>query len=163
MPLIAPKLQFEIQPHSGIGPFLLGESITVVRERLASLGFPVKFHENGLDYYFDASVQVEYDDDQTISFIGVSFDDRYDLRYFGLNVFDTPASELFDYIASIDKSGEHQFTTIQYCFPSQIITLWSADTQYDRLQNEKRVVWAQVGIGNLAYVKAIKEIRSRHA
>ena len=43
----------------------------------------------------------------------------------------------------------------------QIMTLWQADTQYDYLGSESRLVWAQVGLGNERYLASISKILRR--
>ncbi len=75
-----------------------------------------------------------------------------------MDVFSLEASELFSLVTAADGSGPHEFTASEYLFPGQIITLWDADEQYDRRGGETRPVWAQVGIGNPAYVEALSLI-----
>lgn len=103
------------------------------------------------------------DDAGCAQFIGISSYPVCSVTYFGKNAFDTPAQELFDLIAARDDSGEHRFNDSKYVFPNQIVTLWDADEQYDRLGNRSRLIWAQIGVGNRTYLAAIGEIENRGA
>jgi hypothetical protein len=64
-------------------------------------------------------------------------------------------------MATSDDSGSHEFDRYEYRFPNQILTLWDADEQYDHQGGEGREVWAQVGIGNHAYMAAIDAIKNK--
>ncbi|GGY36700.1 hypothetical protein [Pseudoduganella albidiflava] len=141
--------QFEFRPHHGWGPVALGASREEVREAMHAAGFPLRSVRRELDYYCTNSIQVEYTEGRA-SFIGVSYSAEYDACYRGRHVFDMPAKELFKLIAS-GEEAPHRFDISSYFFPDQVMTLWDADRQYDRIGGEKRVVWAQVGIGNADY------------
>jgi len=113
-----------------------------------------------MDFFCDASVQVEYEEDDTASFIGVSFHSSFICTYRGMNVFDTPADALFSLMASFEGDGtEHAYNYSEYVFPKQILTLYDADSQYDRLGGEVRPIWAQVGIGDARYLTAVAKYR----
>lgn len=152
---------FPITPHVGIGPILLGASRSAVRAALADIGFPFESSRGSLDYFANASIQVEFGSDERADFIGVACDRAYRLSYYGTDVFDTVADRVFALIATRDNS-EHQFDPSGFVFPNQIITLWEADEQYDRLGNCKRPIWAQVGIGNHRYFESIQAIETRN-
>ncbi len=145
----------DISPHQGIGPVCLGDARAVARDALAAIGFPLESSNGPTDYFCQAAIQTECDEHGRIWFIGLSQSERYLARYQGVDVFVLEASDLFARIASADDSGAHAFTASEYLFPGQIITLWGADEQYDRQGNETRPVWAQVGVGNPAYVEAV--------
>jgi hypothetical protein len=102
---------------------------------------------------------VEFDGDHSAQFIGIACHPAYRLSYRGVNVFDVPANELFALIASFDGSGSHEFNANEYEFPNQIVTLWEADEQYDRLGGEQRPMWGQVGLGNQRYLEAIRKFK----
>lgn len=139
--------KFQIEPHLGIGPIQLGVSRTALQVTLASIGFPLERTHGRLDYFCEAAIQVEYDEQWRSKFIGVSCHQAYSVFYSGVNVFDKPAADLFALIAGQDGSGSHIFCSNGYTFPNQMLTLWDADSQYDRLGGELRIIWAQVGIG----------------
>jgi hypothetical protein len=147
---------FEIEPHAGIGPVRLGTYRSAVHETLSSIGFPLENTHGTIDYFCEAAIQVEFDDQQRAHFTGFSCHRAYSVFYSGVNVFDTPAQDLFALIAERDGSGAHTFRDTDYYFPNQIMTLWDADSQYDRLGGEQRVVWAQVGLGSSGYRDAIR-------
>jgi len=123
---------------------------------MAATGFPLESSQGKSDYF--NSIQVEYFGGLA-NFIGVSFSRDFHARYRGVNVFDVQAKTLFDTIAAGEASGPHIFNEYEHIFPDQIMALWDADSQYDRLGAESRVVWAQVGIGNSTYLKLIAEVR----
>ncbi len=97
-------------------------------------------------------------------FIGVSANlERYRLLFAGVDVFDEEAGIVFDLIAKHDGGGKHAFdaaSASSYVFPNQVVTLYDADTQYDRVRRRSgltplRRIWAQVGIGTKSYHEAI--------
>jgi hypothetical protein len=155
--------QFEITPHIGIGPIHLGATRETIRAALTSLGFALKSSRGSIDYFASAAIQVEYGGDDHADFIGVSCHRDYSLIYYGTNVFDTVADQIFALMSDRDNSGSHVFDRSGFVFPNQIVTLWEADEQYDRLGGEQRPIWAQVGLGNQRYLDAIRKIRSQSA
>ena len=149
--------KFEIVPGKGIGPILLGNSKEEVRKALSLHGFKLESSSDTMDYFCNSGIQVEYEKDGTASFIGTASEHRVNIYYNGVNVFDTPAEELFMLIA---KNEEHQcsYDSYEYVFPKQIVTLWDADEQYDSYQNESRLIWGQVGLGSQTYIDAVDKI-----
>lgn len=138
---------FEIIPHVGIGPIKLGMSRDEVLKALGKETFSSK--SNNSDYYFDNSIQIEFLNDQA-DFIGVASNDECTITYKGQNVFDINAKELFARINTYEDTN-HDFNAFEYVFPTQIITLWEADTQYDIKEPFDREIWGQVGIGTKLY------------
>lgn len=155
--------ELKIIPHVGIGPILLDDSRENVRSALATIGFDLESSRERVDYFAEAAIQVEYGADDCADFIGVACQHDYSVTYFGTNVFDMVAEDVFALIAARDASGEHAYDQSGFVFPNQIVTLWEADEQYDRLGGEERLIWGQVGLGNKRYLDAINAIRSRHA
>jgi hypothetical protein len=146
--------------HDSIGPIKLGATRIELRRILDSHDFHLESTKKTMDYFCDASIQVEYEEDDTASFIGISFHRLYTCTYSGRNVFDTPAEELFSLMAAAEGDGTtHTFDDSEYVFPNQILALWDADPQYDRLGGENRSIWAQVGIGDARYLAAIAKCR----
>jgi hypothetical protein len=154
-------LTFEIIPLDSIGPLKLGVTRAEAREAMRAMGFPLESARESLDYFHHSCIQTECGTDGNVEFIGISSSPEITVSYKGLDVYSLPAPELFSFIADHDASGTHIYNTYQYLFPNQVITLWDADEQYDRQGEETRPVWAQVGIGNSAYLEAIKAIKSK--
>jgi hypothetical protein len=152
---------FEILPLEAIGPARLGASRAAAREAMAVNGFPLEQSYGRVDYFCEASIQLEYGPGDEVQFIGVSGNSQLNFTFRGVDVFAISATELFSLIAASDDSGLHEFDRYEYCFPNQILTLWDADEQYDRQGGEEREVWGQVGIGNDAYVAAIEAIEKK--
>lgn len=144
-------MEFEIEPHIGFGPVKLGMNRTEVDSVLGS-EFHSGSHKNS-DYYFKNSLQIEFENEE-VNFIGISHSSSYTALYKGINIFDIEAEKLFELIAS-NEEDKHTYDSYEYLFPIQVITLWDADEQYDRIGSETRVIWAQVGIGSQNYLKAV--------
>ena len=149
---------FSIQPHVGFGPITLGTSRSEIAALMATLGFVRHASRGRSDYYFRAALQIEFGPDDIADFIGISQSELYRAEYFGTNVFDVPANKLVAIIAAKDGSGPREFDPDEAdeYFPGQIMTLWGADRQYDYLGGEKRLVWAQVGLGSPRYAKEVR-------
>ncbi|MEL6703265.1 MAG: hypothetical protein AAFU38_10230 [Bacteroidota bacterium] len=146
---------FEIVPHHGIGPILLGMTPAEARAAMAPHGGLQASHGD-VDYFLtDNALQVEYEGGQA-SFIGASHSRDVAFAFRGIDPFDTAARMLFRHIASFE-SGAHRFDRAEYRFPDQIVTLWEADRQYDYRGGERRLVYAQVGVGSAAYLAAIQQ------
>jgi len=144
--------------HDSIGPVKLGAQRLEIRRILEECGLPFCSVRKALDFFCDASIQVEYEEDDTASFIGICFHSSYTCTYQGVNVFDTLAEELFSLMAAGEKDGStHAYDPNEYVFPKQILTLYDADSQYDRLGGEVREIWSQVGIGDARYWEAVKK------
>ncbi|WP_227387720.1 hypothetical protein [Pseudoalteromonas piscicida] len=144
-------MNFEIKPNEKIGPIALGVTREEVRAILGDDAFSGTSGES--DYYFSNAIQIEFENN-IADFIGVSFSSDYTVFYQDVNVFDLESEELFILIAS-HESNEHKYNASEYVFPDQIITLWDADSQYDRIGGESRPIWGQVGIGSKSYLKAV--------
>lgn len=146
-----------IEPGSGIGPIKIG----MTREQVLSVLGESNHSGSGKnsEQYFDFSIDVEFTDNK-VTFIGVSQSKNYSLIYRGINVFDLEAECVFDLISKHEPE-KHEFSDSQYVFPDQIITLWDADEQYDRLGDEQRKIWAQIGLGSNEYLQAIQRITRR--
>jgi hypothetical protein len=153
------KLVLELQPHRGFGPLKLGAAREDARAALAAIGFPLEQSEENMDRFCESSIQAEYQEGR-VSFIGVFYSDAYVAQYRGVDVFDVTARELFQIGAAADGSGQHEFDPLEYCFPNQILTLWSAESQYDYRRQGARQVWGQVGLGNDAYIAALKALQN---
>lgn len=147
-----------ITPHVGIGPIKLGATRSEVRAAMSVASLPLETERDSMDYFGQGSIQVEYEEDGTASFIGVSGDPDLAFLYDGVDLFDIEAKKVFDLLASRDGSGQHEFSEFEYVFPSQIVTLYAADQQYDRKGGEVRAVWGQIGCGDARYKDAILKI-----
>ena len=150
-------MNFEVLPGIGIGPVKLGMNRAEVIEALGENN-----HSDSSDTsenFYKYSFQVEFTN-EIVSFIGVSQDPSYQLTYKDKNVFDVEANDLFDLISN-DESKKHDYTESEYVFPDQIISLWDADEQYDRLGGEQRKIWAQIGMGSQVYLSDIIRITNK--
>jgi hypothetical protein len=134
-----------ILPRQGIGPFLLGTPRARLREVMAEVGLPLESEKPRMDYCCASALQFEYDDTGCAQFIGASYDARLNVTWEGRNVFDMTARELFDLINAGEPSPL-EYNDYDPRFPFQMVTLWDAQEQYDRLGKETRPVWGQVGL-----------------
>jgi hypothetical protein len=77
--------------------------------------------------------------------------------YKEVNVFDPPAEQLFSLmVAGEVDASTHKFDDTGYLFPDQILTLYDADSQYDKFRGETRPIWGQVGIGDARWAAVEK-------
>ncbi len=149
---------FDLIPHHGFGPVLLGMSRADARRALEAAGLVFDSSRDQSDYYASAAVQIESDDRNRVWFIGVNANDAFTTILYGLDVFDTPAAELFDAIAQREARKPAHIDLSEYTFREQIVALWEADEQYDVLGHHRRPIWAQVAIGNADYLRACDAI-----
>ena len=129
-----------------------------VRSELVAAGVALTHAEGDLDYFYDNSLQVEYGEDGHADFIGVSSDESLIVSFFGMDVFDTPAEQVFSAIAQRETAGMHAFDPLEYLFPQQIVTLWDAAAQYDHRGGQKRIIWAQIGLGTERYLSDVRRL-----
>lgn len=152
-------LTLRIEPHVGIGPVKLGMSRDHLRNTMSSRSVPLASSRGDSDYYFKASIQIEFGNDGTASFIGVNSHRDISLEYGGVDLFDLDARSAFDLIATQDNSGEHSYNQNGYIFPSQMLTLYNANLQYDHKRERSRSIWGQIGIADRRYLNSILQIR----
>lgn len=155
----------DVVPRRSVGPFILGRSREEVRKAALAAGIVLTSERPGMDYFLENSVQVEYADGLS-DFIGVSPGvDGYRALYRGIDLGEVGAGALFDLAAEADGSGTHLFNRFEYLFPNQILTLWDADEQYDRVRRRSgeplRVMWAQLGIGTTGYLSAATRYQAK--
>lgn len=143
--------RLNLEPLVGVGPIKLGATRGDIRSAMSAFGFPLESDRSSMDYFADAAIQVEYEEDGTASFIGISSDPGLELFLDGRDLFDLDAKEVFELLARLDGTGRHEFSESDYVFPSQIVTLYEADPQYDRKRGETRAVWGQIGCGDARY------------
>lgn len=148
---------FEIQPHIGIGPVKLGMTRSQVRDAISTYadnGLDQASHPT-LDYAFGNSLQVEYDDEGYVRFIGVGFYSGCgcDYMFQGQHIGVYSAAELFQVLAELDGDANHKFSDSEYLFPKIMINVWDADSQYAYLGGESRPVYGQVGIAGQGHRK----------
>lgn len=162
---MATPLTFDIIPHVGIGPVLLGMTLDEVRMALADLpgAFPEVRKGQTIHCYFDVALQVSFGQSKLVEFIGVYNTALLLCKFEDHDVFDLPGPELFSLIASKERSDQHKYNSSEYLFPDQIVTLYEADEQYDRKRGELRPVFMEVGVGNAEYLAAIEAINARYS
>jgi hypothetical protein len=155
-------LNLAIVPHEGVGPVRLGMTRSEVMVALKAVPGALNRHESRgtLDYFFESALQVEYGVDGRAHFIGASFHPGCGCSYslLGLDPWSLSAEELFELLARED-GGQHDFDASEHLFPNIIVTLWDADSQYDHAGGRRRVVFAQVGVGNEEYLRAVEKVR----
>ena len=152
----------EIKPHIGIGNIKLGSTRTEAKQLAESMGFSLESSNDTLDYFCDSSIQLEFGESGLLQYIGLTYHDSYQALYEGVNVFDTEANTLFKIINKKEVTPS-LFNDYEHVFPTQIISLWDSDSQYDRYQNESRCIWASVGVGDENYLKASEAIENGSA
>ena len=155
---MTPPTVFELIPGLGAGVLRFNAARMDTRAALGRLGFSLKSERDKLDYFCDASIQVEYTSDNLLQFVGFSCDARTLPTFHGVDVFSITASERYVLVAAYEPEALGPFNVHGCLFPTQLIALWDADEQYDHRTNQTRCVWGQVGIGSAEYRAAIEAI-----
>ena len=109
-----------------------------------------------------SSLQIEFDQCDQVQYIGVGFYPGCgaEFKIFDVNPFNKSSTELFEIISG-HSSGIHEYSPVEYLWDDIITTVWDADSQYDYLGGEIKNVYGSVGVGNLTYLAAIREINSK--
>ena len=98
----------EIIPYQQIGQFHLGKSMNDLRKE-----FHGKFSTGvlrNMDYFFDSSIQVEYDENNETSFVGISSPLIAQLN--GINLLDLTFKEIRIFLTKIGKIIYHDVSGI---------------------------------------------------
>lgn len=157
-------IAFDLIPRAAIGPFKLGASQSETRTAAAHVGFALEAEHDRSDYFAsEIAIQVEYDDLGCVEFIGAHcVPALYRLRFKGIDLFDTEAESVFETFRKLEGHTAPKFDVHGVTFPKLIVTLWAADSQYDRLRINTRLplrqVWAQIGIGTGDYRAAVQRL-----
>ena len=69
-----PKLKLELISGKGCLPIRLGILRQFSRIEMETMGLPLTSSNGSLDYYHDNAIQIEFDDDDRASFIGIATD-----------------------------------------------------------------------------------------
>ena len=148
-------LTYEVQPHRGVGPVMLGMERMRVHEVMpeSPCSFkktPVSEYET--DAFHQSGFQVFYGGDSPrVEYIELSRDCGFSVFYRKIDVFGTPASELVDLLsrdAAIDQSNpEHGYS---YSFPELDLCVWRSVIP-DSASDEEGRRFDTIGIGVEGY------------
>jgi hypothetical protein len=156
-------MQFDIEPHRGIGPVSFGmsrEEVAATLERMG--GGQPEGKSSSTDCYFRNAFQVSFDEAGKADFMEVSTNVEHVFAFRGLDVFDVPGSELLNFLQEFDQPDpELSQSGYSYTFPGLILTLWGLDSQYDYKGGQQRPMFGAVGAGTEHYLNAIRAISSR--
>lgn len=125
-------MRLELKPHLGIGPIRFGANKEEIRLAMSQIGMPLDLEKKSQDSFGNYRVQVEYEDDNTASFIGANSHPELALDFEGFDLFDMEARDAFTLLEGRDGTGDHAFSSFEYILPGQIVTFYEADPQYDR-------------------------------
>jgi hypothetical protein len=153
--------QLEIMVNCGVGPVQLGMTRSAVQAALADYTNHQldQTASATLDYAFGSSLQIEYDGDGKVQFIGVGFyeDCGCDYYFNDRHIGDYEATELFALLSKLDKTTP-EFTRSGHCFTAIGILVSGADTQYDYRGGHQRAVYGEVCVINQRYLDAVAAI-----
>ena len=140
---------FKIIQNVGVGPVKLGMTRQQVRSSLIDCPDLDQKASPTLDYAYGNSLQIEYDSDGNVRFIGIGYSTGCgcDYEFCGRHIGDYTALELFDLLSELD-GGNHVYNPDSYFFPLIMMNVWEADEQYDSRNGESNPVYGQVGIAN---------------
>jgi len=125
-------------------------------------GVELRSDHGSSDYFASGNaIQVEFDDRGCAWFIGANSTPGFRLLFHGVDLFNTPAAEVFELFCKSEVGPVPPFGDGGYTFCNQVVTLWEADEQYDHHASDgasTRPVWAQIGIGTPDYLSAIRKV-----
>lgn len=160
LPFAREALLFEVVPHVGILPICLDATREDVAKRMRDLGHTKSSTLGQTDRYIDGSVGVEFDKNDRVQFVELFPHRDLAATFFGVNVFDRPAEEVFSLIAEREGNDLDTFDPQENLFRRQIVALWHADPQYD-LGGERFPVWGAIGVGNRSYLQNVDALDAK--
>ena len=107
-------MKLTLEPRKAVGPIKLAASQESVRDTLAAVGCPVQATHGNSDYFFESTIQVEYDEGLA-SFIGISAHASIELLYRDYDLFDMAAEQVFRVLSSHEAHQHHIFNETEYC------------------------------------------------
>jgi len=151
------KTVFNILPNVGAGELVLGTSRATSQSTLKRLGFTLSKTRDNMDYYDDNSIQLDYFNDDVLHYIGFAHSPNFEVVYNHVDPFDTDAAKLFELI-NVNETTAIPYNDYDPLFPTQIISLWNAQEQYDYNGEHQRPVFATFSIGDQHYLNDILKI-----
>ena len=150
--------QYELRPHSGVGPVLLGMTRKAVHAAMGET--PVPFQRGGLDgseteAYLGASFQVTYDRDGRVEFIELARDPALSAIYHGHDLLTIAAQEAVDLLArDAPFDPDDPELGYAYIFPALDLSLWRETMPEDDADPDGRTFDA-VGLDIPDYFKGL--------
>ncbi len=150
-------LNFELIPKIGTDTIRLGMELKAVEAILKKqLGLEDLEYDKkrNLLCAFENSIQITFNAAGEAEFIEFYADEGLSIRYQQIDLFDTPADQVFQLLLQNDELAGDEFEPV---FLHKIIALSDSDEAYDYKQNHQRKIWFTIGIGNEDYLASIKE------
>ncbi len=116
---------YEVIPHRGVGPVLLGMSCEQSRAAMGISCRPSKNMPSSTDTYLNNSFQIDFDEHDRVEFIELSNDEVITAIYKGQEVFKMQADDLVRFTAQdapFDPDDPELGTS--YTFPALDLALW---------------------------------------
>jgi hypothetical protein len=147
-------MNWTVTPLDAIGPLKLGATRTRLRETAEKYGLELKHATDTSDYFTpEASVQVEYNDDDRAWFIGINATPiNFRLLFEGIDLFATDAHRVFELFDAREGEGVRDLQPEGLTFGRQIVALWKDDPDSK--------AWTQIAIGTREYLVAVREVVS---
>ena len=151
----------EIKPNEGVGPIQLGMPRKEVRKVMAKEGYKLENSHGRMDYF--PLVNVEYTNDDLVTWIGVAFWPGCTL--FDRDPFEMTQKQVLRFLRKHDTPDDdvsdkkHGF----YLFPELILSLDEPRTQEESPSLCASVpnFFSVIGIGDERYLEAIRRIRAK--
>ncbi|MEQ1819506.1 MAG: hypothetical protein ABL871_12930 [Terricaulis sp.] len=144
-----------MSPLDSIGPLKLGAARSRIRDTAAQLGLELKHVTETADYFTpEASIQVEYDNEDRAWFIGINATpSRFRVLFDGVDLFTTDATGVFDLFDKHEGNRTREPEPNGFTFDRQIVALWKDDPD--------SAAWSQIAIGTPKYLTAVQEVMGR--
>lgn len=147
-------MQYEVIPHVGVPPVLIGMSREESRAAMAAE--PDTFERAGdpieTDAYRGSALQVSFGPDDRVEFIELARDEAHRVLYRGTDVFATPADELVAIIArDAPYDPDDPELGYTYTFPELNLTPWRPTMPEGGDDLDGRY-FESIGVGRQGYV-----------
>lgn len=159
-------MKFELKPREGINDISfgmnseevqikLGEPESTREQSIIQLG-DVSIPEPKTDYYFENSLQISYDKDDSVEFIEIAFkESKLEVSVYGLRINKLTAVEIISFLSNEknlkydENDDEFPYT---YNFIDQDLTFWRQVLPEDDTDEDGKY-FDTVGIGKMGYLR----------
>lgn len=155
------RIYVDLIPNTGMKGITFGMHRNEVRMKIKEIYGITDFEARGkeTDCYFRNSLQITYEEDETLTFIETAAPPPIYITIFGIKTWEMSGDMLLELLcekASLDK----EISEKACCpfFKETHITLWGLDEQYDRIGGQKVRKWGAIGIGDERYYNKICSI-----
>jgi hypothetical protein len=143
---------FEVEPLEGVGEVKLGMKRTEVRKIMQDTPQTTGSREQ-VESYLGGGFQVFYAKDETVEFIELLRDSGFAAQAKGVNVFETPATDVLTAITHHSEyNPDDPEVGYSYVFPDLELSLWRPNIPDE--EDHEGEFFSTIGIGVQGYYSA---------